>query len=289
MELLPLETAMSNIWTVFGFPASGGEMKEPDKKRRKKVYCKLCSKGLSYVGNTTNMWNHLEDCHPGEHRHLKRENCDTPVKSERQPTLKESLAASQPLPRSSERWRESVTYCIAKDCRPYDTVNDAGFCKMLNVFEPRYTVPDRKTIATHYVPQLYDKERARIEARVSTIDKFSLTTDIWSSRANHSYIGVTIHFIDEEFQLCHHLLETLEFSDSHTGQNIGEQLTSTLQTWSLSEENLVATTTDNGSNVVLALSVLDWLRMPCFSHSLQLAVEATKGIKAVHSSISSSM
>ena len=74
-------------------------------------------------------------------------------------------------------------------------------------------------------------------------------------------------------------------SDSHTGQNIGEQLTSILQTWSLSEENLVATTKDNGSNVVLALSVLDWLRMPCFSHSLQLAVEATKGIKAVHSSL----
>ena len=90
-----------------------------------------------------------------------------------------------------------------------------------------------------------------------------------------------MHYINEDFNLCSHLLETIEFSDSHTGQNIAEELTSILKSWCLSEENLVLITTDNGSNVVSAAGLLNWTRMPCFSHMLQLAVEAAKGISAV--------
>ena len=139
-EFLPLEGSTSIVWRLFGFPASDGEMREPEKKKRKKVHCKLCKKMLAYVGNTTNMWNHLEDCHIEEYRSLKCETDGSKTKEKRQPTLKQSLAGSQPLPRSSDRWKkltECVTYFIAKDCHPYDTVNDIGFCKMLNVFEQR--------------------------------------------------------------------------------------------------------------------------------------------------------
>ena len=32
-------------------------------------------------------------------------------------------------------------------------------------------------------------------------------------------------------------------------------------------------TTDNGTNIVYASEILQWKRMPCFSHTLQLAVE----------------
>ena len=110
-------------------------------------------------------------------------------------------------------------------------------------------------------------KRAKIEAKVSTIHAYSLTTDIWSSRANHSYTGLTVHYINEDFNPCSHLFETIEFSDSHTGQNIVEELTSILKSRCLSEENLVLITTDNGSNVVSAAGLLNWTRMPCFSHA----------------------
>jgi len=32
-------------------------------------------------------------------------------------------------------------------------------------------------------------------------------------------------------------------------------------------------TTDNGTNIVCAMELLQWNRVPCFSHTLQLAVE----------------
>ena len=121
------------------------------------------------------MWNHLEDCHVEEYRSLKCETDGSKTNEKRRPTLKQSLAGSQPFSRSSDRWKkrtECMTYFIAKDCHPYDTVNDIGFCKMLNVFEPRYTPPDRKMLTNHYtctcILELYDKERAKMKAKVSS-------------------------------------------------------------------------------------------------------------------------
>ena len=82
-------------------------MREPEKKKRKKIHCKLCKKMLAYVGNTMSMWNHLEDCHVEEYRSLKCETDGSKTNEKRQPTLKQSLAGSQPLLRSSDRWKKS--------------------------------------------------------------------------------------------------------------------------------------------------------------------------------------
>ena len=67
--------------------------------------------------------------------------------------------------RSSQRWKNltsSVCYCIAKDMMPFRTVNNEGFQKMLHTFEPRYVLPDRKTLTQHYMPEMYEREKEKI-------------------------------------------------------------------------------------------------------------------------------
>ena len=71
----------------------------------------------------------------------------------KQQSIKVALQAMHPLPRSSHRFKqltEAVCYFIAKDGQPLDTVNNKGFCHLINVLEPRYTPPDRKTIMNNY-------------------------------------------------------------------------------------------------------------------------------------------
>ena len=51
---------------------------------------------------------------------------------------------------------DSVCYFIVKDLQPYDTVNDSSLQQMIKTFEPRYTPPNRKTIAKNYIPKLYN-------------------------------------------------------------------------------------------------------------------------------------
>ena len=46
-----------------------------------------------------------------------------------------------------------------------------------------------------------------------------------------------------------------------------------------------AATTDNASNMVLAMDLMEWVRIPCFSRSLQLAVKAALKLPAVSNSL----
>ena len=52
----------------FRFLSRKGKIIEPDKK---KILSKLCSSNFTYTGNTTKMWNHLEEAHRQEFQHAK--------------------------------------------------------------------------------------------------------------------------------------------------------------------------------------------------------------------------
>ena len=223
-ELLPLAT--SGVWRYFGFPLKDGKFLEPDKKKRTSVHCKLCTK---YAENTTNLRYHLEHNHRSEFQALQvsqepqREAAQkrAVASSSSQQSITSAFHAQTPIPRSSPRWNkltDAVCYFIAKDMQPISTVNDTGFRNMISVFESQYTPPDRKTLATHYLPKMFDTERKRILELVGSIYNFAIKTDLWTSRAKHAYTGLTIHYImEEDFSLQSHLLATKEFL-THTQQ-----------------------------------------------------------------------
>ncbi len=258
---------------------NSGKFVEPDKKKRSTVHCKLCPKVIKFAGNTTNLRYHLELNHKAEFAIIKlndKSNKPISTTTATQPSVKDAFLRATPMPTSSPRWNlltKSVCYFIAKDMQPIDTVNDVGFRQMMSKFEPRYTPPDRKTMSTKYLPQMYETERSRVKQLLCSAKYYACTTDLWTSRAQHAYISLTVHYLDDDFLLKSHLLETKEFPDSHTGVHIAEELKDILQDWSLSLDNNTAFTTDNGSNVVSATNTLQCTRLPCFSHCLNLAVE----------------
>ena len=62
------------------------------------------------------------------------------------------------------------------------------------------------------------------------------------------------------------------FAD-YTGQNIADAILDIFDNWQLSTSNLVAATTDSGSNVIAAFNILGLLRISCFGHNLDLAIK----------------
>ena len=48
-----------------------------------------------------------------------------------------------------------------------------------------------------------------------------MTTDIWTS---HHNTGLTVHYVDDSYNLQNHLLEVVEFPESHTGVKIFERI-----------------------------------------------------------------
>ena len=282
-DLLPLEGSKSSVWSYFGFPAKEGKFLEKNKKSRRHVYCKLCRKQLNYVRNTTNQLIHLKNHHTAEYCEWqvaeKAKQGLKAVQSSKQPSIKDALQRVQPMLHSSPRWKkltDAVCYFIAKDGQPLDTVNDKGFRHLLSSFEPRYTPPDRKTITNHYLPELYLHVKEKIEKQMEHALYFAVTTDGWTSRANHSYLSLTVHYIDDEWTLQSHLLETHQFAQAHTGDNLASELEGMLETWKLPPIKLCAATTDNAASIVLG-----WEHFRCFSHSLQLAINQAFDIPRV--------
>ena len=69
--------------------------------------------------------------------------------------------------------------------------------------------------------------------------------------------------------------------EDHTGQNLADAFRDVLDNWKLDPKNLVATNADNGSSFVCGMDLLQWTRVSCFGHKLNLAVNKALNVSRV--------
>ena len=100
----------------------------------------------------------------------------------------------------------------------------------------------------------------------------STTTDCWTSRQTKGYMTVTLHFINEKWQVRSRVLSTsttlVEGSDD--AQNLATGMQKVFQARSISEK-VKTTTSDNSPNVKAAVELLQV--KPCFTHTLNFAMK----------------
>ena len=70
--------------------------------------------------------------------------------------------------------------------------------------------------------------------------------------------------------------------ESHTSGNLRQHLSDMIRSWNLDTLNMdIIFTTDNGRNIVKAIELEPgWERIPCFNHTLQLAIRDVE--KEIH-------
>nr|XP_055045531.1 E3 SUMO-protein ligase ZBED1-like [Misgurnus anguillicaudatus] len=279
LELVAKKNSTSVIWRYFGFRVTDTEQRE--------VLCKICKiKVATSRGNTTNLYQHLK-----QHREkydecmmvkaqLSKETTEgnraQAVPRTKQNTITNVFASIMPYDKSSPRHKEitdSITECLAKDMMPIHTVSKAGFQKMIRTLDKRYQLPSRNYFSQIAIPKHYNSRREEVQKEMASVTFFSTTTDLWSSRTSEPYISLTVHFVDEEFELKSRCLQTSYFPEDHTGETIALGLREALAAWDLCEECQVAITTDNGTNIVKAVELNQWTRIQCFGHRLHLAIE----------------
>ena len=88
--------------------------------------------------------------------------------------------------------------------------------------------------------------------------------------------------IDTDWSLQSFCLSTSPLYKDHTGPNIAAALKDTLENWGLSAENLIATTTNNASNIVNAFYTLQWTRL---GHNLDLVINKALQCARVQSAL----
>ncbi|XP_051990723.1 E3 SUMO-protein ligase ZBED1-like isoform X2 [Xyrauchen texanus] len=261
----------ADVWVHFGFKNKLGSI-ELDKTN---AICKLCHAAIKYSGNTTNLRTHLVR----RHADITLQQLPKPIEH-RQTTLDN---ISNKLPSTSARAlkiTESLVHFICHDLRPYSVVENTGFRYMVNVTEPRYVIPTRKHITEVAVPRMYEEVKQEVKTSLASAERVALTCDGWTSRATESYITITAHHINENWELISHVLQTRAMHESHTGSNIAELLKVALEEWDIKSKD-PAIVTDNASNMTIAAQLAGLLHFKCFAHTLNLASQRALQLKPV--------
>lgn len=164
-----------------------------------------------------------------------------------------------------------VVGMIAKDMQPLSVVENEGFQNLMYAMDPRYELPSRSTLTQSLHPQKYEEIKQNVKADLCQVKYVALTADQWTSKQTLGYITVTCHYINEAWELCSQVLDTLNVDKDHTAENLAEELQKIAQEWGV-DGKLSCIITGNASNIVATVNLLGWRHIPCFAHTLNLIV-----------------
>ena len=251
----------SDVWDYFTKDAS-----------RKKVLCRLCNNEYSYLGATSNLRDHLIRYHKDKYKRN-----DTVRSGDKQQTSMDTfLNRHKCTPARSKKITELVAFMVAKDLRPAAVIDGEGFKQLLSFLKPGYVVT-----SSVYIMDVVGRKYAMAKEKLKRVlaentTKYSMTTDIWTSFANEAYISLTVHFIDDCWEMKSYTLATYSFPEQHTGDNIVEKLKEVVSEYQIDDNKIFAIVHDQGSNFQRAGRLLEddkqWKSVNCAAHCLQLCV-----------------
>ena len=127
---------------------------------------------------------------------------------------------------------------------PLSLVNNDYFQEFIHHLNPQFRIPCDKTIKVRIFEEHHHAVNHLRSLINRTAESISLTTDLWTSRAQESYIGITASWLSNDFQLCSVTLDVRELRTRHTADNIRTALEETIEAWNL-KEKVLSITTDN--------------------------------------------
>ncbi|XP_049451338.1 E3 SUMO-protein ligase ZBED1-like isoform X1 [Epinephelus fuscoguttatus] len=196
------------------------------------------------------------------------------------------LSPSRDLPYARQnRVTDLLTRFVCEDMRPINVIYGSGFQAFVHELEPRFKIPCYRTM-NGKITKLFDTTKGGIREMLHG-EKLALTTDGWSSLATESYVTVTAHFIDEDWEMRNVVLDTSELQTAHTAANVSTCIDSILRDYHVEWESVLAITTDNATNYVNAVErYLGITDIPCMAHTINLATRKGLAERSVATTVS---
>ncbi|CAB4410663.1 unnamed protein product [Rhizophagus irregularis] len=232
------EKSKSNIWKYF--------TKERGQDNKITAKCNYCNaKYVVVKGATTNLWTHIKKIH-----------VSLLGLSTTQHTLEQfglSVNSNSEIftgASTEENLRKWLTNWIILEDLPFTIVE--GWLKwILKKVTGGFHLVSADTIRRDIIQYHIDIRITIQKILKKTLGKLSLSLDIWTSTVVKSYMGITVHFIDNSWHLQQITLDFIELEGSHTGKNIAEELITVLNLYDISKK-----------------------QCRCFAHVVNLAVQA---------------
>ena len=282
--------------------AANNEEQEPfTKKRRRKtsvswehfreitlnngtqgVECIHCGEKMnkSKDGTTTPMRRHISRVCP-KLPHVKKGQLKLNVI----PENADSSSMVQNWKFDNARMREVISHMVMVHELPFNLVEYDLFNVMMKEANPAFTKISRATVKQDCISS-YEIGRKRIQKQLNTVNRVSITTDLWTSVQNIHYMVVTCHFVDSDFKLHKYILNFVDVPPPYSGVRIYDCLFKCLKEWKI-ETKVASLTVDNARvNDVVAEQLKEYLtlekKLPldgkmlhvrCCAHILNLLVQ----------------
>ncbi|KAK7913166.1 hypothetical protein WMY93_013377 [Mugilogobius chulae] len=234
-----------------------------------KAVCSHCKAELSYHRSTSSLKYHLNALHTVDAR------SPTPYTDAagklRQTTLDGAYGKTIDK-HKKDRMTVAITKWIATNCRPLSIVEDVGLKNLLRIAtnDCLFETPSRRTIARNIEEMYHTEKSAKVKALLCA-SSVALTGDYWTSLGNHNFLGVTAHYIDEQWQLRSHALCVMKTEERHYAETCAEHFIHVAEEWGIMEK-VSTLSTDSARNMIAAARQLPFQHIPCVAHSLQRSV-----------------
>ncbi len=171
---------------------------------------------------------------------------------------------------------------------PLYVLQNQSFREFVYACEPGFRIPCEKT-AKGLIHEAYSWSHNQLKSLLdNSVTSIHLTTDLWTAKSKHSYLGVTATWLSSDFKFREVLLSCNHLAHPHTGEMISEELFHIICEWRL-DKTVFTISTDNGANMIKGVQLLhqnyfdNVKHQPCAAHTLQLSVqEGLKQCKAIH-------
>ncbi|XP_076295239.1 uncharacterized protein LOC143216244 [Lasioglossum baleicum] len=174
-----------------------------------------------------------------------------------------------------DKFEMNVARFIIDAMIPMQIVEGAYFKKIFKELDMAKKMKpiSRRTIGRR-INKLYDETRDKIKTDLGNVEYVCTTADIWSGK-HRSFLGVTVHWITENYERKSAALGCRRFRGTHSYDRIKHLLHCMHREFDLDAEKIVATVTDNASNFVKAFNTFENVlprHIRCAVHTLHLCV-----------------
>ena len=183
--------------------------------------------------STTNFWKHLEVFHAAIYNKLRG-------KSSR--GKKRSTVDSTPISSSKKRFFTGTSLektvdmlgkYIYKVDKPWLVVEDPDFRRFVHYCaQTDLKIPSRKTIQAH-ATTVFETEKAKLKVMLAGVRQVSLMVDACTTKNMIRLIGITMHWIDEQWALRERILSLTRLEDDLTGEHLSKVVSNTVKDFSL--------------------------------------------------------
>ena len=195
--------------------------------------CLLCEEGtlvkVDKDGGTNSRWRHLHKFHPREHATIGPSACSA-SKPPKQRTVDMMLTSCEVSDRlryvgitDEQSKDELVRFIVRTDC-PFTLVDGDALKRLLSYYvQHDVTLPSSQAVQEVAI-KLFEDGKEKLRRVLQPVQRLALTVDAWTSPCHVHLMGITVHWVDEQWTLCERVLNLEEINGPHSGEHMGELL-----------------------------------------------------------------